>query len=171
MVMQAVFGILVALGGLVGLHGSAILDPRPSSLDPSVIYLVRHAEKLDDSRDPPLNDAGRARAAALAAMLRDAGITRIWSTDYLRTRHTAAPLAERLGLAVEAYRPAQLDQFAAELLRTPGRHLVVGHSNTTGELVKALGGDPGPPIADDEYDRLYVVSVHGGVVTTSLLRF
>ncbi len=53
----------------------------------------------------------------------------------------------------------------------PGRHLVVGHSNTTHDLVTALGGDPGPPIESLEYDRLYLVSMEEGGVRTILLRF
>ena len=54
-----------------------------------------------------------------------------------------------------------------------GRHLVVGHSNTTPELVTLLGGSPGTPIEEaDEYDRLYLVEVspHGDVGST-LLRY
>lgn len=35
---------------------------------------------------------------------------------------------------------------------------MVGHSNTTPELVSILGGEPGPPIDEaSEYDRLYVL--------------
>ncbi|MEK7379549.1 MAG: hypothetical protein AAB075_00895, partial [Gemmatimonadota bacterium] len=47
---------------------------------PVVVYLVRHAEKVDDSRDPLLSPAGTVRAQLLAGMLTDAGITHVWST-------------------------------------------------------------------------------------------
>jgi hypothetical protein len=51
-----------------------------------------------------------------------------------------------------------------------GAVLVVGHSNTLPELVRAFGGAPGADIADNEYDRLYQLSVGpGGAVTTVLL--
>jgi phosphohistidine phosphatase SixA len=136
----------------------------------TVVYLVRHAEKLDDSKDPPLNDAGTARAALLARTLADAGITHIWSTDLKRTRLTAKPLAEKLGVTVSTYDPAKLSELAVRLQTTPGRHLVVGHSNTTPELVQALGGDPGGAIQDTEYDRFYVVVLAPGGPATVQLR-
>lgn len=137
----------------------------------TVIYLVRHAERAEDgTADPPISGAGEARAALLAHVLGDAGITRVLSTDYRRTRSTAEPLADRLGLAVEAYDPRDLVGLAAAL-RTGSRTLVVGHSNTTPELVAALGGDPGTPAGEPEYDRLYVVTlIHDGAVT-ALLRY
>ena len=137
---------------------------------PMVVYLVRHAEKVDDSRDPLLSPAGTARAQLLAGMLKDAGITHVWSTDYQRTRLTAAPTAAALGVKVEIYNPAQPAEFVTRLRATPGRHLVVGHSNTSPGLVKALGGDPQGEMVDTEYDRLYVVTI-GGVVTSVLLRY
>jgi len=50
--------------------------------------------------------------------------------------------------------------MAAKLKATPGRHLVVGHSNTTPQLTELLGGDGGEPIVEaTEYDRLYVVKM------------
>jgi len=53
----------------------------------------------------------------------------------------------------------------------PGRHLVLGHSNTTPQLVEALGGEPGAPIEEMEYDRLYIVTLMDGRTSTVLLRF
>ncbi len=138
-----------------------------------VVYLVRHAERAEDgTSDPPISEAGRERASVLALTLRDAGVTRVHTTDLKRTRQTGAPLAERLGLGVEAYDPKDLPALAARLRATPGRHLVLGHSNTTPALAAALGGEPGEPIAENEYDRLYVMVITPqGAVTTTLLRY
>jgi hypothetical protein len=60
----------------------------------SVFFLVRHAEKVDDSEDPPLSEVGHQRAQTLVSLLRDARIERIYSSDFVRTRDTAAPLIE-----------------------------------------------------------------------------
>lgn len=128
-----------------------------------VVFLVRHAEPIypppeDNPKDPPLNVMGQDRADALARLLSPAGIERVYSSDYQRTRETAAPLAARLGLQVETYDPSDLPALAAKLLQPPGRSVVVGHSNTTPQVVELLGGDPGEPIDEKvEFDRLYVV--------------
>ena len=139
--------------------------------DTVVVYLVRHAEKADTSRDPALSPAGKARAADLARMLGDAGVTQVWSTDFERTRSTARPTAEARGLQVQIYDPNDLKGFAARLAATPGRHLVVGHSNTTPALVRALGGTPGNLMADSEYDRFYAVVLGGSTPVTVQLRW
>jgi len=137
------------------------------------IFLVRHAEKTADKGDPALTVTGQARALLLADMLKDAKITQIHSSDYTRTRDTAAPLARRLGLEVQIYDLRDLAGMAERLKKSGGRHLVVGHSNTTPQLTKLLGGDGGTPIVEEtEYDRLYYVTIsENGGVTTALLRF
>lgn len=137
------------------------------------IFLVRHAEKTAEKTDPGLTEAGQARAVALADRLEDEGITHIHSSDYIRTRDTAAPLAERLELDVLIYDAGDLPAIAAKLNATPGRHLVVGHSNTTPQLTELLGGDGGTPIVEaTEYDRLYVVTMgEGEPVKSYLTRF
>lgn len=138
--------------------------------DPDAVFLVRHAEKTAEKNDPGLTEAGKARAIALADRLQGEGITHIHSSDYIRTRETAAPLAERLGLEVALYDPRDLPAMAAKLKSIPGRHLVVGHSNTTGELTELLGGDGGTPIVEEtEYDRLYVVTMETGEPVKSYL--
>ena len=138
----------------------------------SVIYLVRHAETAHDgTRDPALSEEGIARARRLGRMLAGAGLTSIRTTDYKRTRGTAAAVAGATGLDVVPYDPSALPDVAAELLRTPGRHLVVGHSNTTPALVQFLGGDPGGPISEDDHGRVYQLTVGPDGVHTALLGY
>ena len=151
---RSLFGFVAALMILTACSA----HPAPEH----TIYLVRHAEK----------QAGAERAALLAETLRDAGIVRIYSTDYARTRETAAPLAKAVSAAVTLYNPSDLSAFASQLKNESGIVLVVGHSNTTPALVESLGGDPGPEINEAaEYDRLYVVSIRGDQVETELRRY
>jgi hypothetical protein len=80
-------------------------------------------------------------------------------------------VAEEKGLAILSYGAGDLEGFAETLRSTPGIHLVVGHSNTTPELVRHLSGDPHGSIDDAEYDRLYVLTLEpAGEVATLLLR-
>ncbi len=138
----------------------------------TVVYLVRHAERAEDgSSDPVISLNGWDRSRLLAEMLVDAGLTNIHTTDFRRTRGTGRPTAEATGLAMELYNPRDLPGFAERLRATPGRHLVLGHSNTTPGLVSALGGDPGDPIEELEYDRLYIVTLTDEGASTVLIRF
>jgi broad specificity phosphatase PhoE len=101
----------------------------------STIFLVRHAEKAGGD-DPDLTEAGRARAESLATVLKDAGITAIYTSEVKRTQQTAAPLAK--ALRVEPTIVAIKDRAAlvAKLQGSSGNALVVGHSNTIPEIIR-----------------------------------
>jgi phosphohistidine phosphatase SixA len=140
--------------------------------DPLLVFLVRHAEKVDQSKDPDLSLVGYSRAAELARTLADAKIEYVHSSDFIRTRKTAAPVAELFGLKIELYDKNDLLTLSEQLKAAGGRHLVVGHSTTTPALVEILGGDPGYPIEEgNEYDRLYILTIVKGEVQTVLLRY
>jgi len=158
---------------VLALLASVTLAACASSPPPDArqIYLVRHAEKATGD-NPPLTLIGRARAEILANELKNAGLTAIYSTDTRRTRETAAPIARATGLTVLPYDAGNLETFANMLRATPGNILVVGHSNTTPQLVKELGGKPGAPIVEaTEYDRLYVLTANGRRFRTDIRRF
>ena len=133
----------------------------------TTVVVVRHAEKeLVTIEDPPLAAAGERRAERLAQMFGTAGglghIEGIYVTNARRSQQTAAPLAARLGIRPSVLQASTSSgSIASRVLREHrgGRALVVGHSNTVPEIVKALSGEDVPPIADDEYDNVYVVSV------------
>lgn len=127
----------------------------------ATVIVVRHAEKLDDSTDPALSDAGNARARALAEALADAGVSAIITTQYERTRSTAGPLGERIGIEpviVAAAGRSHVDDVAARVRElAPGTIVVVGHSNTVPAIIRALGGPDVGEIADNSYDDLFVL--------------
>ncbi len=123
------------------------------------IFVVRHAERADASADSALSPEGEARAARLAALLKDAGITRIYTTDRKRTIQTAAPLAAALHLTAAALKAGDQDALLAQLHAASAidRVLVVGHSNTVPALLAALGVTPPVTLIDAEYDNLFLV--------------
>jgi broad specificity phosphatase PhoE len=127
------------------------------------IFLVRHAERSDTgggtaAKDPDLSAAGHARASSLAALLKDAGITAIFVTEFKRTQQTAAPLAKALGIAPMTIASENRAALLARLKQTAGNVLVVGHSNTVPEIAKGLGVTTPIVIADGDFDNLLLVT-------------
>lgn len=145
------------------------LDTRKGT----TVYLVRHAEKVDASADPVLSEAGEERALELAEVLGSVGIDYIHTTDFKRTRATAAPTAERYGIEPEIYHATDLPALVEKIEDKEGTHLVVGHSTTTPKMVQLLGGEGKAPINEKgEFDRLYVVKIAtDGTVTSELRRY
>lgn len=124
----------------------------------STIFIVRHAEKVEGAdKDPDLSEAGRARAESLAKMLKDAGITAIYATEFKRTQQTAAPLAKALGITVTIVPSKDTATLSKTLRDLRGNALVVGHSNTVPALITALGLDTPIDIAEADYDNLFVI--------------
>jgi probable phosphoglycerate mutase len=123
----------------------------------STIFIVRHAEKADATKDPDLSEAGHARAEALATMLKDANITAIYATDFKRTQQTAAPLAKALGISSTNLAAKDIAALTAKLRSSNGNALVVGHGDTIPTLIKALAISEPINITENDYDNLFVV--------------
>lgn len=130
----------------------------------TTVIVVRHAEKVDDSDDPPLSEAGAVRAEALVALLGSSPPDAIYASQYRRTQDTVAPAAARFGLEVRVDPVARpIEDWAqrfAELLiaEHPGETvLVAGHSNTVPALVAALCACEVEGIDDSVYDRIWRV--------------
>ena len=133
----------------------------------TTVIFVRHAEKaLQPADDPGLSPAGQRRVAELTRQLQDAdviaGIDAVYSTPYRRTEETARPIAETLGLPVNTYDASNTEAIMEHIVREhKGKIiLVVGHSNTLPALMANMGASKRvPPIAEDEYDNIYIVSI------------
>jgi broad specificity phosphatase PhoE len=128
---------------------------------PKTIYIVRHAEKQLEGKDPELAYVGEVRAKKLAQILEKEAIKRVLSTDYTRTRNTAQPTAAAAGLVVEYYDPKNQEALVADLRASEGNILVVGHSNTVSQLANAFidKGEKFADLTDLEYDYIYVVTL------------
>jgi phosphohistidine phosphatase SixA len=128
------------------------------------VILVRHAERASGmSADVGISEAGKCRAEALARMLSDANVKRIFTSEVARTQQTAEPLAAKLHIRPEVVPAKDLEGLVAKLRAGAPDEvaLVVGHSNTVPEIVKLLGGGNVPPIGDSDYDRLLIVTLTG----------
>jgi broad specificity phosphatase PhoE len=141
----------------------AVLLSAPAAAQQTV-FLVRHAERADmekrapPSDDPDLSTAGRARAESLATLLKDADIRAIFITKYKRTRQTAGPLATASGLSPIVMEATTAGAIAKEIRAQKGNVLVVGHSNTVPDTLKALDVETAVKIGDQDFDNLFVVT-------------
>lgn len=130
----------------------------------TTVFVVRHAEKdlsNPSEKNPALNALGLKRASDLLKTLKKENITAIYSTNYLRTRQTAKPLAEKKGITVQDYAAADFSGLAARIKSEyAGKSvLVVGHSNTVLKIVEALGGQPPVQELNEEKDYDYLFKV------------
>jgi broad specificity phosphatase PhoE len=139
------------------------------------IYLVRHAEKDGDD----LSTEGKRQANQLASLLKDSGITAIYTSQFERTKKTAEPLIQNLKARGITVRQASL-RLAEDLLKAPedptllaeyGKQavktlketnsqdivLIVGHDSTVPAIIKALGSTVPVKIEPTEFDRLFLV--------------
>ena len=135
---------------------------------PATILLLRHAEKPADRRDPHLSEAGRARAARLAAYIPEAFgrpdllIAAADKASSFRPRETIEPLAAATGVTFRCDVPETRGAaLAKELLSDPrhdGARIVVAwrHKALPG-LARALGAKAGQcpdPWPEDLYDLI-----------------
>lgn len=163
MMRRALF-MLFALTGILasaGAQGTPAVD--------KLVFIVRHAEKASATDpDPSLSEAGKTRAVALAAALRDAQVSAILVTSRKRTSETAAPLASALQLTMHvvpfgASTPEHAAAVVAAVRASPGSvALVVGHSNTVNAIIAALGGPRLPDLCDAAYANLFILRLRAG---------
>ncbi|PZX59635.1 histidine phosphatase superfamily protein (branch 1) [Algoriphagus ratkowskyi] len=139
-----------------------------SKQEPKTIYIVRHAEKQLTGDDPLLSVAGNARAVKLSQILSGKDIKHIYSTDYNRTKLTVAQTASEAGVQVETYDAKNHDALVKKIRSVEGNVLVVGHSNTVGQIANYFVGDGKKyeDLDDSEYNYIYVVKVEKNGTST-----
>ncbi|MEX0735849.1 MAG: phosphoglycerate mutase family protein [Bacteroidota bacterium] len=149
----------------------------PSVVEHTTVIVVRHAERDTQKVDPPISVAGRERAQVLAQMLAPAGISAIYTTDYLRTQQTVQPLASALRIRFEEVNAENRDlkEHVADLLKristnNAGRVVLVSsHSNVIPLILQDLGVEFKEDIPMHQYDDLFIVTKKSDG-TASLLR-
>lgn len=132
------------------------------------VVIVRHGEKASPNGDPDLSEAGQARARALATALSGAQVGLVLATPLKRTQQTGRPAAEAQGAAVQiialdggVLAHAERVAYAARKADKDATVLIVGHSNTVGEIARALGDAAPPTVTDCDYDQMTIISLGG----------
>lgn len=148
--------------------------PNQEAFPVKTVILVRHAEKMDAPReDPPLTEAGKTRAALLAKMLARAGVKAIYTSQFLRTKETAEPVAKQLGVASTTItlrskqsNPREVSEESIKQIvdgimnGSADTVLVVGHSNSVPDVIRMLGAQDVPAIDERSFDDLFIVTVY-----------
>lgn len=146
----------------------------------TTVIFARYANLMPgDDANPGLNPAGQRRARELARVLSDvdvvAGVDAIFATQYRNSQETAEPLAQKLQLPVQVVDASNVRGLADMILREyKGKIvLVITDSDALPQLIRRFQGSKKlPPIADNEHDNLYIVSIPWyGKVKTLRLKF
>lgn len=154
----------------------ALLLPAAAGAQQAVI-LVRHAElpgaAMANPKDVPISPTGRARAQRLAALLKDAGVSAIYVTDFLRTNQTAQPLAQALGKPLTVVPKGDPKDLAARLRKEHAGQtvLLVGHTDTLPGLIQALGHPGEIKIDAQDYGNVFIVAPKDGAPAFLRLRY
>lgn len=129
------------------------------------VFLVRHADTAPEpgEQDPKLTEAGEARAARLAEVLKDEPMGAVFVTRTTRSFQTGTPTAEFNGIEPTVYPPTGYDDIKAEVFAQPSGTscLIVAHSNTVPGIVEALGGREMGELPETDFDRLIVLVLSG----------
>ncbi len=143
---------------------------------PTTALVLRHAER-PPGNDPPLSPLGQERAQKLVQVAAEAGVTAIYTTQFIRTQQTAKPLADLLSLDVNIFNiTGNLQQYADDLVdHILSEHrgevvLIVSHSHTVPLIVEALGTSPIPEIPGNKYDNLFIVTIPRWVGPTKIVK-
>lgn len=131
-----------------------------------IVFIVRHAERADagmaaakvPGADPDLSGAGVARANSLAAMLEDARIRTVITTEFKRTKQTGEPVAAAAGVSLTVIDSKDVTGLLKTVRSSTGNVLIVGHSNTLPDVLKGLGVTEPITVGEDEFDSLFVVT-------------
>ncbi|MFM7396194.1 MAG: SixA phosphatase family protein [Gammaproteobacteria bacterium] len=169
----------ISMRKVIATMGIALIALLPGSFaaaqvgEPTVLVLVRHAEKASDgTRDPSLSTEGIERARRLSNVLRDIGLAAVFVSDTRRARETAAPIVASLGVVAEEYPGRDVAALLDRILKDHAGKtvLVIGHSNTVPEMISTLtAGREAVVLRDDEYDAMFIVTL-GNRTSPTVLR-
>ena len=130
---------------------------------PHYCYIVRHAEKEDNTPNSLLSPAGRQRAEILKDSLLHKGIDAIFASPFIRTQETANPLALAIHKPVAIYRQNAIDSIVAVIKSSNNRNiLLVGHSGPLPAIIEGLTGQKIKQLGENEYDNFYIIKTKKG---------
>ncbi|MEQ8525529.1 phosphoglycerate mutase family protein [Gracilimonas sp.] len=155
---------LLLISGVLLISLTAFAQSAEEPVSETTLIFVRHAEKVDDgTRDPSLSEQGKTRAVRLAdIMLKEYNVSAIYSTPYKRTKETASPIADSLGIVIQEYGLNDPKGLVQSIISSnkASTALIVGHSNTTPLLVNiSLGEQRFEQLDEKAYGDIFIVTI------------
>jgi broad specificity phosphatase PhoE len=98
----------------------------------------------------------------LRSFFEDIDIESVYSTNYIRTKNTAMPIASLKKTRIQYYESDYPKVFSEFLLDSKQNSLVVGHSNTIPILAGLLSEEDVAPIDEKTYNRIYKIVISKG---------
>ncbi len=158
-----------------------IICANAMAQETTTIYLIRHAEKADNSVNPELSEAGKERTKKWGAYFENKDINTYYTTPLKRAILTASLTAAYMSALPEpgtsreihfmTYEP---DNFSLKKIaeENKGKNIiVVGHSNTIPKYINDLLGKKAyADINENEYGNLYIVTITGDKITHELVK-
>ncbi len=160
--MRLIGLIGVILAGLTGCVSGT--GPEPAA----EYYVMRHLHTPAGERDPDLTDEGRRHALIVAERFGDQPLGAIYVTGYKRTRQTAEPLAQALGLPMITYEAADTAALVDRARGGPKPALIVGHSNTVPDIIEQLGGTRPEPLTHEDFGDIWRLGPDGSTTRSKV---
>jgi len=136
----------------------------------TTIYLIRHAEKKDDTKNTDLSQEGFERAENWKKYFEKIPIDTFYSSGFQRARHTCQPIAFSRDKDISIYKN-HLMNLKEVIEENKGKTvLIVGHSNRIPTFINSLlGEEKYPEILETEFGNLYIIKELDNKISTELI--
>lgn len=136
----------------------------------TTIFLIRHAEKQDDTKNTDLSAEGFERAENWKKYFENTPIDAFYSSGFQRARHTCQPMAFSRDKNITIYKNHLMDLKKIIAENRGKTILIVGHSNRIPTFINSLlGEEKYPEILESEFGNLYIIKELGDQITTELV--
>lgn len=145
----------------------------PTKSVTTTYYFIRHAEKNrsnTSNENPDLTEAGKERAKKWAELFKDIDFDAVYTTNFIRTRKTALPTANKNNLDLLFYNPLAFD-YQTFLDATKGQTiLIVGHSDSTPKMVNTIINEQKYNSIDDAvFNNYFIVTIDNNGISSQQL--
>ncbi|TNE58046.1 MAG: histidine phosphatase family protein [Alphaproteobacteria bacterium] len=129
----------------------------------TTLYLLRHAESIFDPAIPEsdwiLSENGEAAAHRWVPRLKTLGVTRIYSSPFLRCQNTVAPFAAASGIVVELH-PDLRERNLGGFIEDPSDFFATMERLWNDRELRYLSGETGAEVTNRIYETLGELARH-----------